>query len=60
MLCTNDVKIHKKNVRIYTKIAFKSSKRRPRGVQNDPSGPIDAERSSKWHPRDARLDLFEF
>ena len=42
------------------KITPKSSQRRQSDVKNDRGEPRDAPKPSKWHPRGAMLDLYEF
>ena len=42
------------------KITPKSSQRRQSDVKNDRGEPKDATKPSKWHPRGAMLDLYEF
>ena len=59
-VCKNDVKIIKNDFEMDAKITQKASKRRPRGVQGDPSRPGDVQKASKWRPRGAKLDLLVF
>ena len=59
-MCINSVKNIKNDVKMDAKIIPKSSRRQQRDVKNDRGGPRDATKPSKWHPRGAMLDLYEF
>ena len=56
----NSLKNLKNDVKMDAKISPKSSQRRQSDVKNDRGEPRDAPKPSKWHPRGAMLDLYEF
>ena len=59
-MCINTIKNVKNDVKMDAKITPTSSRRRQKDVKNDRGGPRDATKPSKWHPRGAMLDLYEF
>ena len=56
----NSIKNLKNDVKMDAKITPTSSRRHQKDVKNDRGGPRDATKLSKWHPRGAMLDLYEF
>ena len=56
----NSIKNLKHDVKMDAKITPTSSRRCQKDVKNDRGGPRDATKPSKWHPRGAMLDLYEF